>query len=107
MSDLNQFLPPEKDKIEEKPPRRIDKKPKIINRREAPSLLKDLSKEQIIDLLDPIMTRIPGFVSNLAWTRQKILPSSPNVTPEELAHDLGITLLEAYVILEQLRLSSE
>ena len=106
MSDLNRFLPQEKEKIEGKPPKRTDKKPKIINRRGSPTLLKDLSKEQIIELLDPLMTRIPGFVSNIAWTRQKILPSNPDVTPEELAHDLGITLLEAYVILEQLHLSS-
>ncbi|NHJ00705.1 MAG: hypothetical protein EAX86_01130 [Candidatus Heimdallarchaeota archaeon] len=107
MSDLNHFLSQKKANSEGKSSRDVKKLPKIINRSGSAPILNQLSKEQIIELLDPLMTRIPGFASNLAWTRQKILPSNPNIAPEELAQDLGISLLEAYVILEQLQLSSE
>ena len=107
MSDLNQFLSKEEKVAEEKPPKSLKKEPKIINRRGAPLQLKDLRKTQIIELLDPLMTRVPGFASNLAWTHQRILPSNPNVRPEELASELGISLLEAYVILEKLQTTSK
>ena len=105
MSDLNNFLPTKKSKIQPIHPASVKhkkKKPKIINRGGYPFTLKELSKDQLISLLEPLMAEIPGFAANLAWTRQKILPQNFKVHPEELALNLSIPLLEAYVILSKL-----
>ena len=103
MSDLSNFI---QKKGEKKPPtssKSQKKKPRIIDRKRSPSTLGELSKEQLITLLEPAMGEIPGFAANLAWTRQKILPKNPRIHPEELAQELSIPLLEAYVILAQLQ----
>ena len=102
MSDLSNFIPKKGEKkpsVSSKPPK---KKPRIIERKKSPYSLEQLSKEQLITLLEPLMGEIPGFAANLAWTRQKILPKTPKIHPEELAQELSIPLLEAYVILSQL-----
>lgn len=81
--------------------------PRIIDRKTPPFSLDQLTKEEIIELLEPVMRDIPGFAANLAWTRQKILPKNPTIPPEELAQQLAIPLLEAYMILEQLQLKKD
>ncbi len=103
MSDLKNFLG--KDEKRKTPSQSKKEKiaPKIVERRKKAFSLEDLSKKQIINLLDPLMARIPGFVSNMAWTRQKILSQNPSITPDELSILLQIPLLEAYVILAQLK----
>ncbi|UCG04413.1 MAG: hypothetical protein JSW11_10585 [Candidatus Heimdallarchaeota archaeon] len=103
MSDLSKFI---QKKGEKKPPsasKPQKRKPRIIEREKTPYSLEQLSKEQLIELLEPLMGEIPGFAANLAWTRQKILPKNPKIHPEELAQELSIPLLEAYVILAQLQ----
>lgn len=103
MSDLSNFI---KKKGKDKPPpssKPQKRKPRIIERKKSPYSLEELSKEQLIALLEPVMGELPGFASNLAWTRQKILPQNPKIHPEELAQELSIPLLEAYVILAQLQ----
>ncbi len=103
MSDLSKFI---QKKGEKKPPTKLKsqkRKPRIIERKKSPYSLEQLSKEQLIALLEPVMGEIPGFAANLAWTRQKILPKNPRIHPEELAQELSIPLLEAYVILAQLQ----
>lgn len=106
MSDLKNFL--SKNEVKKQPVRkkRGVKAPKIVERRKKPLLLEELSKEELLRLLNPLVARIPGFVSNMAWTRQKILPQNPNIQPEELAKQLQIPLLEAYIILTQLKSDS-
>lgn len=107
MSDLSNFI----DKKERKKPSRQAKhpkiKPKIINRKKASFSLEQLNKEQLIQLLEPLMAEIPGFAANMAWTRQKILPQNSNIHPEELAQKLAIPLLEAYMILARLQTNQD
>lgn len=103
MSDLSKFI---QKKDEKKPPlssKPQKKTPRIIERKRSPYSLKELTKEQLIALLEPVMREFPGFAANLAWTRQKILPKNPKIHPEELAQELAIPVLEAYVILAQLQ----
>jgi hypothetical protein len=103
MSDLSNFIQKKGEKklpVSSKPQK---KKPRIIERKRSPYSLEELSKEQLIELLEPVMGEIPGFAANLAWTRQKILLKNPKIHPEELAEELAIPLLEAYVILAQLQ----
>ena len=102
MSDLNRFLSDKKSSEAELKPKSNKIKPILINRKKKPKSLKDLSKSQIIELLKPLMVEIPGFAANLAWTRQKILPTNPDIHPEELATELSIPVLQAYLILNQL-----
>ncbi|MFX1514692.1 MAG: hypothetical protein ACFFC6_00140 [Promethearchaeota archaeon] len=102
MSDLSNFIPKKREKKPSVSSKLQKKKPRIIERKKSPYLLEQLSKEQLIALLEPLMGEIPGFAANLAWTRQKILPKNPKIHPEELAQELSIPLLEAYVILSQL-----
>ena len=103
MSNLNRFLSQEisgKPKSEETLKK---KKPILITRNKLPQRLNDLSKEELIELLEQIFPYIPGFFSNLAWTRQKILPKNPTISPNELAGELSIPLLEAYYILDNFK----
>ncbi|MHA2226629.1 MAG: hypothetical protein ACXAC8_15570 [Candidatus Hodarchaeales archaeon] len=103
MSDLNQFLPKERKKKTAPSPKHQKMRPRIIDRKKSPLSLDQLSKKQIIDLLEPLMAEISGFAANLAWTRQKVLVKNPSIHPEELAHELEIPLLEAYLILRRLQ----
>jgi len=80
-----------------------DKKiPRIFTRSKQSLSLKDLTKEDFIELIEPVINLLPGFSAHLAWTRQKILQNNPNILPEELASILKIPLLEAYFILDRL-----
>ncbi len=103
MSNLNRFFSQE---IGVKPKSKETlkkKKPILFTRNKLPKGLNDLSKEDLLELLEQIFPLIPGFFSNLAWTRQKLLPKNPNITPSDLASELNIPLLEAYYILENLQ----
>ncbi|WP_455462976.1 hypothetical protein [Candidatus Hodarchaeum mangrovi] len=102
MSDLNRFFSGKKSSEAESKPKSNKTKPILIDRRKKAKSLKDLSKAQIIELLKPLMVEIPGFAANLAWTRQKILPNNPDIYAEELASELSIPVLQAYLILDQL-----
>jgi hypothetical protein len=104
MSDLDRYLST-KEKVAPTKLKRRKKAPTIVDRGKFPFSLNKLNKEQIIELLEPLITELPGFAANLAWTRQKILPENPSIHPEELAHILAIPLLEAYILLDQLRSS--
>ena len=103
MSDLSKFIQRKGEKKSTTSSKHQKRKPRVIERKKSPYSLEQLSKEQIIALLEPVMGVIPGFAANLAWTRQKILPQNPKIHPEELAQVLSIPLLEAYVILSQLQ----
>jgi hypothetical protein len=103
MSDLSNFLPRKKKKKASPPLKDKKIKPRIIDRKKSPGSLEELSKEQLIDLLEPLISEIPGYASNLAWTRQKVLPKKPDIHPEELAEELVIPVLVAYMILAQLQ----
>lgn len=104
MSDLDRFLDKEKEiGTSVKSEKRERKRPRILNRRKSQVSLQQLSRDQLLAMLGPLMAQIPGHTSNLAWARQKILPKDPQIHPEELAPQLSITPLEAYWILAQLR----
>ncbi|MHA2245363.1 MAG: hypothetical protein ACXADY_10390 [Candidatus Hodarchaeales archaeon] len=103
MSDLSNFIPRKGNKKSQTSLKNHKRKPRIIDRKKSPFSLEQLSKKQLIELLEPLMAEIPGFAANLAWARQKILPQNPTIHPEELAQELVIPLLEAYVILDQLQ----
>ncbi len=110
MSDLDSFLSSKKgkkEKISETPLKIRKEKPKIIERGKYPFTLEQLNKEDLISLLESLVIEIPGFASNLAWTRKKILTQNSHIHPEELSNKLEIPLLEAYMILKQLRTESE
>ncbi len=102
MSDLNRFLQQEVGGKEKSIDLSSKKKPRIFTRNKLPSKIDELSKKDLLNLLEPIFALIPDFTANLAWTRQNILPKNPNITPEELAGELSIPLLEAYFILNRL-----
>ena len=103
MSNLNRFFSEEVGE-KSKESKTSDKKMPRIYTRTKPSLtLNDLTKNDFLELIEPVMKLLPGFSANLAWTRQKIIPNKPNVLPEELANILNIPLLEAYFILDRLR----
>jgi len=106
MSDLDRYLDKEKENkagSSVKSEKTKKKMPRILTRGKSQASLKELSREQLLIMLDPLMDQIPGHTSNLAWTRQKILPKDPQIHPEELALQLSITPLEAYWILAKLR----
>jgi len=105
MSKLNRFFTEEvgeKFKVNEPTVKKI---PRIFNRRKQPLSLNDLTKKDFLELIEPVINLLPGFSANLAWTRQKILPSNPNILPEELVSILNIPILEAYFILDRLNSS--
>lgn len=103
MSKLNRFFTEEVGK-KSRESQSSDKKkiPRIYTRNKQSLSFNDLTKNDFLELLEPVINLLPGFSANLAWTRQEILPNKPNVLPEELASILNIPLLEAYFILDRL-----
>ena len=105
MSKLNRFFTEEvgdKSKVSGTSDKKI---PRIFTRSGQSLSLNDLTKNDFLELIEPVINLLPGFSANLAWTRQKILPKNPNILPEELASILKIPILEAYFILDRLNSS--
>jgi hypothetical protein len=102
MSDLNHFLSEEVSGKSDSQRRDLKKKPLLFTRSSNPVKISELSREKILEMLEPVMNLLPGFTANLAWTRQKVLPKNPKILPEELAGLLDIPLLEAYFILDRI-----
>ncbi|MHA1978547.1 MAG: hypothetical protein ACW98F_10180 [Candidatus Hodarchaeales archaeon] len=102
MSNLNRFFSQEIGGKPKSSETLKKKKPILFTRNKLPTSLNDLSKREVLELLEQVFPLIPGFFANLAWTRQKILPKNPKITPEKLASLLSIPLLEAYFILKNL-----
>lgn len=102
MSKLNRFFTEEVgDKSKDSGT--SDKKiPRIFTRSKQSLSLNELTKNDFLELIEPVINLLPGFSANLAWTRQKILPNNPNILPEELASTLKIPILEAYFIIDRL-----
>ena len=104
MSKLNRFFTEEVgEKSRESQSSDKKKIPRIYTRGKQSLSFNDLTKNDFLELLEPVINLLPGFSANLAWTRQEILPNKPNVLPEELASVLNIPLLEAYFILDRLK----
>ncbi len=103
MSKLNRFFTEEVGEKSKESKTSDKQMPRIYTRNKPSRSFKDLTKNDFLELLEPVINLLPGFSANLAWTRQKILPNKPNVLPEELASILNIPLLEAYFILDRLQ----
>jgi len=102
MSKLNRFFTEEVGEKSKDTGISVKKKPRIFTRGKQTLSLKDLTKNDLLELIEPVINLLPGFSANLAWTRQKILTNNPNILPEELVSMLNIPLLEAYFILDRL-----
>ncbi len=103
MSKLNRFLTEEVGKKSKDSGTSVKIMPRIFTRSKQSLSLNDLTKNDLLELIEPVINLLPGFSANLAWTRQKILTKNPNVLPEELVSILNIPLLEAYFILDRLK----
>jgi hypothetical protein len=103
MSKLNRFFREEVGEKSTESQSSRKKIPRIYTRSKQSLSFNDLTKNDFLELLEPVINLLPGFSANLAWTRQEILPNKPNVLPEELASILNIPLLEAYFILDRLK----
>ena len=102
MSDLNRFLQQEVGGKRKSKAISSKKEPRIFTRSKLPARIEELSKKEILNMIEPIFALIPDFTANLAWARQNIIPRNPKITPEQLAGELSIPLLEAYFILDRL-----
>ena len=64
--------------------------------------LKNISKEDLWEILHETVTKIIMFPNYLSYVEEHILPENPKISPEELALTLSISLGEAIVILHDL-----
>ncbi len=64
--------------------------------------LDDYSKEKLWQLLIETAHASVMYNTHKAYTRDKVLPEKPDVTPDELAQKLNMPLGEALVILGEL-----
>ncbi len=64
--------------------------------------LDDYSKEKLWQLLIETAHASVMYPTHKAYTRDKVLPEKPDVTPDELAQKLNMPLGEALVILGEL-----
>lgn len=64
--------------------------------------LKNISKEDLWEILRETVNRITMFPHYLSYVEEHIFPENPEISPEELALRLGISLGEAIVILHDL-----
>ncbi|MFW9848148.1 MAG: hypothetical protein ACFFF4_03355 [Candidatus Thorarchaeota archaeon] len=61
--------------------------------------LSDFKSNPLWPILVDTIEKSPLYNGHVGYYRNKILPSNPDITPEELAHKLSITIGEALVIL--------
>jgi hypothetical protein len=64
--------------------------------------LDDYTKEKLWQLLVEMAHGSVMYPTHKAYTREKVLPEKPEVTPQELAQRLNMPLGEALVILGEL-----
>jgi hypothetical protein len=64
--------------------------------------LEDYTKEKLWQLLVEMAHGSVMYPTHKAYTREKVLPEKPEVTPQELAQRLNMPLGEALVILGEL-----
>ncbi len=64
--------------------------------------LEDYMKEKLWPILVETVHVSVMYPSRKAYTREKILPEKPDITPAELANRLNMPLGEALVILHEL-----
>jgi hypothetical protein len=67
-----------------------------------PLNLDNYSKEKIWQLLVEAARASVMYPTHKAYTREKVLPETPDVTAEELAQRLNMPLGEALVIIDEL-----
>jgi transcription initiation factor IIE alpha subunit len=65
--------------------------------------LEEYTKEKLWQLLVEAVHTSVMYPTHKAYTRDSILPSNAEITPEELAQRLGMSLGEALVILSELQ----
>ena len=65
--------------------------------------LEAYTKEKLWQLLVETVHTSVMYPTHKAYTRDSILPSSAEITPEKLAQSLGMSLGEAIVILSELQ----
>ncbi|MFX0113491.1 MAG: hypothetical protein ACFFB3_02985 [Candidatus Hodarchaeota archaeon] len=93
-----------------KPPKEEKKPQKTIQKSEFtpppekwdPQWFQGCSKSELYDLLCQIAEKSPLFPNYVAWTRKILLAQTPQPGPQEIASLLGISLGEAYVILDKI-----
>jgi hypothetical protein len=64
--------------------------------------LNDYSKENLWQLIVEAVHSSVMFPTHKSYTRDKILPETPDISPKELAGQLNMPLAEAMVILSEL-----
>jgi hypothetical protein len=64
--------------------------------------LDEYSKEKLWQLLLEAVHASVMFPTHKSYTRDKILPEKPDISPKELAGQLNMPLAEALVILSEL-----
>jgi hypothetical protein len=111
---LDSFVETEEEKKSNKrgrKPSKEEKKPqKTIQRSEFtpppeqwnPQWFQGYSKSELYDFLCQTAERSPLFPNYVAWTRKILLAKKPQPGPQEIASLLGISLGEAYVILDKI-----
>jgi hypothetical protein len=65
--------------------------------------MEDLKRNALWLILVETARGLPMFRHHKAYVRDSVLPGEPDVSAEDLAHRLDITLGEAMVILAELR----
>jgi hypothetical protein len=65
--------------------------------------LEEFTKEKLWKLLVETVHASVMYPTHKAYTRDKILPEKPHVTPGELSQRLGMPLGEALVLLSELQ----
>jgi hypothetical protein len=69
--------------------------------------LEEYTKEKLWQLLLETVHASVMYPTHKGYTRDTILPQKPDITPNELAEDLGMPLGEALVILSELAQDSK
>ena len=66
----------------------------------------DLEKSPLWGVLVEAVHCLPIYKSHKSYVRETILPQKPEITPEELSDRLSISLGEAMVILDELKIEN-
>ena len=65
--------------------------------------LTDFKTHPLWDILTETAQRNPMYANLLGYTRDMIIAKNPNITPQELASKLSVSLGESLIILEEVK----
>ncbi|MFQ5977683.1 MAG: hypothetical protein ACE5OZ_06110 [Candidatus Heimdallarchaeota archaeon] len=108
---LDSFVEEQKGRMKKQGDKQSNKKAKLGKKKSNlphaldkwdPEWFQEFSKGKLYEFLRETVERKPLFANYVVWTKKILLPQTSELEPQEIASLLGITLGEAFIILDKI-----